>query len=197
MNKYSFKFKFLSDLMEIANEFPANPSSRGIVASLSSDDKVDIVIKRNTEMTNVKDNDCLFDVVILYNGDEIAVYNDNGTTKRYMKMLSKMMVVSMMAAQLDKEQSFRITDKKDRTIFVNPIFIYGRKHISIGNGSGVIVLKDITDENNAVDVILEEWLKNTADDVVIDYKSMLVVVPPENMSLAESSFSRNYVVIGK
>lgn len=193
MNRYSFKFKFLSDLMEMANEFPANPSSRGIVASLSSDDKVDIVIKRNMGGAN----DCLFDVVISYNGEEIAAYNDNGTTKRYMKMLSKMMVVSMMAAHLGKGQSFRMMDKKDRTIFVNPIFIYGRKHISIGNGSGVIVLKDITDENNAVDVILEEWLKNTADDVVIDYKSMLVVVPPENMSLAESSFSRNYVVIGK
>lgn len=193
MNKYSFKFKFLSDLMEMANEFPANPSSRGIVASLSSDDKVDIVIKRNIGVAN----DCLFDVVISHNGEEIAAYNDNGTTKRYMKMLSKMMVVSMMAAQLDKGQSFRIIDKKDRTIFVNPIFIYGRKHISIGNGSGVIVLKDITDENNAVDIILEEWLKNTADDGVIDYKSMLVIVPPENMSLAESSFSRSYVVIGK
>lgn len=193
MNRYSFKFKFLSDLMEMANEFPANPSSRGIVASLSSDDKVDIVIKRNMEAAN----DCLFDVVISYNGEEIAAYNDNGTTKRYMKMLSKMMVVSMMAAQLDKGQSFRMTDKKNRTIFVNPLFIYGRKHISIGNGSGVIVLKDITDKNNAVDIILEEWLKNTADDGVIDYKSMLVIVPPENMSLAESSFSRSYVVIGK
>lgn len=193
MNRYSFKFKFLSDLMEMANEFPANPSSRGIVASLSSDDKVDIVIKRNMEAAN----DCLFDVVISYNGEEIAAYNDNGTTKRYMKMLSKMMVVSMMAAQLDKGQSFRMTDKKNRTIFVNPLFIYGRKHISIGNGSGVIVLKDITDENNAVDIILEEWLKNTADDGVIDYKSMLVIVPPEDMSLAESSFSRSYVVIGK
>lgn len=188
MNRYSFKFKFLSDLMEMANEFPANPSSRGIVASLSSDDKVDIAIKRNTD----KADGCLFDVVISYNGEEIAAYNDNGTTKRFIKMLSK-----MMAAQLDEEQSFKMIDKKGRTIFVNPIFIYGRKHISIGNGSGVIVLKDITDENNAVDVILEEWLKNTADDVVIDYKSMLVVVPPENMSLAESSFSRNYVVIGK
>lgn len=193
MNRYSFKFKFLSDLMEMANEFPANPSSRGIVASLSSDDKVDIVIKRNMGVAN----DCLFDVVISYNGEEIAAYNDNGTTKRYMKMLSKMMVVSMMAAQLDKGQSFRMTDKKNRTIFVNPIFIYGRKHISIGNGSGVIVLKDITDKNNAVDIILEEWLKNTADDGVIDYKSMLVIVPPEDMSLAESSFSRSYVVIGK
>lgn len=193
MNRYSFKFKFLSDLMEMANEFPANPSSRGIVASLSSDDKVDIVIKRNMGGAN----DCLFDVVISYNGEEIAVYNDNGTTKRYMKMLSKMMVVSMMAAHLGKGQSFRMMDKKDRTIFVNAIFIYGRKHISIGNGSGVIVLKDITDENNAVDIILEEWLKNTADDGVIDYKSMLVIVPPEHMSLAESSFSRSYVVIGK
>lgn len=193
MNKYSFKFKFLSDLMEIANEFPANPSSRDIVASLSSDDKVDISIKRNTGNAE----SCLFDVVISYNGEEIAAYNDNGTTKRFIKMLSKMMVVSMMAAQLDKGQSFRMIDKKNRTIFVNPIFIYGRKHISIGNGSGVIVLKDITDENNAVDIILEEWLKNTADDGVIDYKSMLVVVPPENMSLAESSFSRSYVVIGK
>lgn len=193
MNRYSFKFKFLSDLMEMANEFPANPSSRGIVASLSSDDKVDIVIKRNMGGAN----DCLFDVVISYNGEEIAAYNDNGTTKRYMKMLSKMMVVSMMAAHLGKGQSFRMMDKKDRTIFVNAIFIYGRKHISIGNGSGVIVLKDITDENNAVDIILEEWLKNTADDGVIDYKSMLVIVPPEHMSLAESSFSRSYVVIGK
>lgn len=193
MNRYSFKFKFLSDLMEIANEFPANPSSRGIVASLSSDDKVDIVIKRNMGGAN----DCLFDVVISYNGEEIAAYNDNGTTKRYMKMLSKMMVVSMMAAHLGKGQSFKMMDKKDRTIFVNAIFIYGRKHISIGNGSGVIVLKDITDENNAVDIILEEWLKNTADDGVIDYKSMLVIVPPEHMSLAESSFSRSYVVIGK
>ena len=193
MNRYSFKFKFLSDLMEMANEFPANPSSRGIVASLSSDDKVDIAIKRNTD----KADGCLFDVVISYNGEEIAAYNDNGTTKRYMKMLSKMMVVSMMAAHLGKGQSFKMIYKKGRTIFLNPIIIYGRKHISIGNGSGVIVLKDITDENNAVDVILEEWLKNTADDVVIDYKSMLVVVPPENMSLAESSFSRNYVVIGK
>lgn len=193
MNKYSFKFKFLSDLMEIANEFPANPSSRDIVASLSSDDKVDISIKRNTG----KAESCLFDVVISYNGEEIAAYNDNGTTKRFIKMLSKMMVVSMMAAQLDNGQSFKMIDKKGSTIFVNPIFIYGRKHISIGNGSGVIVLKDITDENNAVDVILEEWLKNTADDGVIDYKSMLVVVPPENMSLAESSFSRSYVIIGK
>ena len=193
MNRYSFKFKFLSDLMEMANEFPANPSSRGIVASLSSDDKVDIVIKRNMGGAN----DCLFDVVISYNGEEIAAYNDNGTTKRYMKMLSKMMVVSMMAAHLGNGQSFRMMDKKDRTIFVNAIFIYGRKHISIGNGSGVIVLKDITDENNAVDIILEEWLKNTADDGVIDYKSMLVIVPPEHMSLAESSFSRSYVVIGK
>ena len=148
MNRYSFKFKFLSDLMEMANEFPANPSSRGIVASLSSDDKVDIAIKRNTD----KADGCLFDVVISYNGEEIAAYNDNGTTKRYMKMLSKMMVVSMMAAHLGKGQSFKMIDKKGRTIFVNPIFIYGRKHISIGNGSGVIVLKDITDENNAVDV---------------------------------------------
>lgn len=188
MNRYSFKFKFLSDLMEMANEFPANPSSRGIVASLSSDDKVDIVIKRNAG----KDNDCLFDIVISYNGEEIAAYNDNGTTKRYMKMLSKMMV-----ANLDEGQSFRITDKKDRVIFANPIFIYGRKHISIGNGSGIIVLMDVADEKNTAEAILGEWLKNTVDDEVIDYKSMMVIVPPEHMSLAESSFSRSYVVIGK
>ena len=137
-------------------------------------------------------------VKVFYEGNELKNFSDSGQMVLFLKALGRFVIMAKIAAEMEDECSFDVSDKFDDTIGFSKVHTLGNDYVIIGgydHWSELINIDNIQSSNREefiVSAIVQYYFKYG----FIDVKSMYIRVPAKTAVYMPSAFLKKpYVYI--